>query len=204
MITNYPYLNKNHNQLKHTLNITQYPITQIKKNLIIPIKTTSSHKKYTTKTLQPKITNIYHNYLNKPTSNKLPKSNLNISLNKKNINKPKKLLHQIKFKQSITPITKYHTKKFSTTKSQLNHFLHNNLKTYKNQQQSPTQPTITQLNIYLSIKIITPTYILKHIKTYLPSKNTKTLKKKLLIQQKLAHNFIHYTTQYNQLNTLPK
>ena len=204
MVTDCPYLNEDRDRLERALNVAQCPVTQIEGNLIVPVEAASGHREYAARTLRPKVTDIYNNYLDKPTSSKLPKSSLNMSLKGENISEPEKLLHQIEFEQSVAPVAKYHTGGFSAAKSRLDRFLHNDLEAYEDQRQSPTQPAVTQLSMYLSMGMIAPAYVLKRIEAYLPSENAEALREELLVRRELAHNFVHYTARYDQLSALPE
>jgi deoxyribodipyrimidine photo-lyase len=204
MVTDCPYLNEDRDRLERALNVAQCPVTQIEGNLIVPVEAASGHREYAARTLRPKVTDIYNDYLDKPTSSKLPKSSLNMSLKGENISEPEKLLHQIEFEQSVAPVAKYHTGGFSAAKSRLDRFLHNDLEAYEDQRQSPTQPAVTQLSMYLSMGMIAPAYVLKRIEAYLPSENAEALREELLVRRELAHNFVHYTARYDQLSALPE
>jgi deoxyribodipyrimidine photo-lyase len=203
MVTDCPYLDEDRDWLERALNVAQCPITQIEGNLIVPVEAASSHQEYAARTLRPKITECYIDYLEKPTSSMLPKSSLNMSLKGEDISEPGNLLHQIEFEQPVAPVAEYHTGGFSAAKSRLDHFLHNDLEAYEDQRQSPTQPAVTQLSMYLSMGMIAPAYVLKRIEAYLPSENAAALREELLVRRELACNFVYYADHYDRLSALP-
>ncbi len=203
LVTDFPYLDEDRDRLEQALQCAHCPAVQIEGNLAVPVEAVTDHREYAARTLRPKIEDAYRAYLDKPVSSQVETSSLNMSLESLDPRDPEEVLSPITFETEADPVPAHHTGGLSQAKQRLDDFLRHRLDKYDEQRQSPTNPVVSQLSMYLAMGMIAPAYILKRLDAYLPDENAQSFREELLVRRELAYNFVYFSDTYDELSALP-
>jgi deoxyribodipyrimidine photo-lyase len=202
LVTDFPYLKEDKERLEKALYACSLPVFALESNVTVPVEAITSKQEYAARTIRPKLMEAYEGFLTKPRESKLPKSSMNMSVDSVDVSKPQQLINSMQFSEHAEPVKGY-TGGASEARKMLDKFLDTALSDYENQRQSPTEPAVSYLSMYLSFGMIAPAYILNRLQKRRKSKNVQSFIEELLVRRELAYNFVHFTKDYDSLSALP-
>jgi deoxyribodipyrimidine photo-lyase len=208
LIVEKAFLKEDQSKQKKLIKKTDCPVWEVDNNLVVPVDTTSDKREYAARTIRPKITKKYSEYL---TLTKLPKlensslkskvkSDLDLSL------KTESLLEKIGHRKKQSKESFKFKGGYKEAKKTLTSFIRSHLDDYADKRMEVFDSSgHSDLSPYLRYGHISPVEVIKKVEDARSGnhKGRKAFVEELLVRRELAFNFVHFEKNYDSFNCLP-
>ncbi|WP_235296954.1 deoxyribodipyrimidine photo-lyase [Portibacter marinus] len=203
VVSDFGYLRENTSVTNHIHKTFSSKLVLVESNVTVPVEGVSDKQEYAARTIRSDIMDAYQDYLEKPTSSKVPKSTLNYSLDSRSIDSYQSIIDDLSFSEHTNVVEEYKGG-HSEAKSKLDYFLNSELNDYDDARQSPTDRSVSEMSMYLRFGHIAPSYILSRVESRRKTDDVKSYIEELLVRRELTHNFVYFTEEdYDSLKALP-
>ena len=175
----------------------------IESDSVVPVEVASNKAEYAARTLRPKIHRHLSEYLIALKPTPIGRDSLDWKLRGLDLNDLGTTLSRLKLDRSVVPVRGF---RGGTSKAhgRLENFIKSELNSYAERRNRPETAVVSQMSPYLHFGQISPMELALEIRASTTDETNRTAYlEELLIRRELAHNFVHYTPDYDEYDALP-
>lgn len=178
-------------------------VWQVETDVIVPVEVASSKQEYAARTIRPKLNNVADEWMSELATTPLDSNSLDLSVEGIDLSDIDSVLDEMSIDRSVEPIAAFEGGT-ARAKQRLRDFLEDSLSQYADRT-SVIDPHVSQLSPYLHFGQISPSSIARAVESSKghPTDSKESFLEELLVRRELTSNFVHYQSDYDNLNCLP-
>lgn len=182
-------------------------VVQVESDVVVPVATASSRAEVAARTFRPKIRRLREMFLVPLSRQAVRKDSLDIRVEGVSLADLDALLAKLHVDRSVPPANRWFRGGTREARRRLRLFLRS---AYRDYAAARGQPQIdldnaSHLSMYLHFGQISPVEIaLAARRAKVPAESEEAFLEELIVRRELAHNFVHFTPDYDRFACLPR
>jgi deoxyribodipyrimidine photo-lyase len=183
------------------------PVIQAETDVVVPVSAASDKAEYAARTIRPRLHRVLADFLMPLSARTVKKTSLHLSFpgrNSLDVQAPD-LVNTLSLDNTVPPVSRFFPGGTSHAKKRFQAFLANGLENYEKHGNQPQTDDISHMGPYLHFGQISPLYLamaVMNMDASLADARDAFLEQ-LIIRRELAVNFVYYTPDYDQFDTIP-
>ncbi len=179
-------------------------VVEVESDVIVPIDVASNKREFAARTLRPKVTRVYENFLRPVKAVRLKKSPLNLRLKSLSLNDPARLVRQLTVDHSVPAVSEFFRGGTGEAERRFRKFLRVGLPDYRKHRNQPQTNDVSQMSKYLHFGQISPLWLALEARKQKSPGNVSVFIEELLVRRELSMNFCEFTANYDDYACLPQ
>lgn len=199
------YLRPQKEWRKRVVDAASCPVIQVEADVVVPVDVASGKREFAARTLRPKVTRLWPEYLHELTPLTVKKKFTGVTLDSLEWRNPEAVLHGLVVDRSVPPVTQYFRGGTVEAEKIFRHFCSNLLHNYKEGRNQPQTNNVSQMSKYLHFGQISPVWLALEVRKHRQSgaENITSFIDELLVRRELSMNWVKFTDRYGSYESLP-
>jgi deoxyribodipyrimidine photo-lyase len=179
-------------------------VVQVEADVVVPVGVASNMAEIGARTLRPKIHRLLDDYLIGLQPTCVARPSLRLKVAGLDLNNLDRLLDPLALDRSVAPVSSF-SGGTSQARRLLADFIQHRLDRYDEKRARPETDQVSHMSKYLHFGQVSPVELALHIRDARAAGNQDgaSYLEELLVRRELAHNFVHFTQNYDQYECLP-
>ncbi|CAN5522761.1 deoxyribodipyrimidine photo-lyase [soil metagenome] len=180
-------------------------VVQVECDVVVPVKVASTKREFAARTLRPKLTHLWPEYLRAVTPVLLRNRSLDLVPRGLDWRKPDAIAAKLKL-GSVSAVTEHFRGGTEEAEKVFTHFCDDLLRNYKETRNQPQTDNVSQMSKYLHFGQISPVWLALEARkrTEGGAKNIESFVDELLVRRELSMNWVEFTDHYDRYESLPE
>lgn len=182
----------------------QCPVFQVESDVVVPVEEASDKVEYAARTIRPKVTQRWQEFLVQPPRTKLkvksPPPTKNATFDLSDLDRAMDRLEL----EDVPSVEQFHRGGESAGRERLRKFLAQRFDEYDRHRNQPQTDDVSYMSMYLHFGHLSPLEIAMAVKESAGSQeDVDSYLEELLVRRELAQNFVEFHDQYDKYECLP-
>ena len=178
-------------------------VVQVESDIVVPVEVASDKAEHAARTLRPRIHRHLDDYLVDLSPTPMARDSLGLDAEGLDLGDLDSLLSKLKLDRNVPTVPLFRGGT-SEAKTRLRHFLRRQLEGYADHRNRPETDGVSHMSKYLHFGQISPVYVALQVREAASHEEDRAnYLEELVVRRELAHNFVHFTEDYDLYTCLP-
>jgi deoxyribodipyrimidine photo-lyase len=178
-------------------------VVQVESDIVVPVEVASDKAEHAARTLRPRIHRHLDDYLVDLSPTPMARDSLGLDAEGLDLGDLDSVLSKLKLDRSVPAVPLFRGGT-SEAKTRLRHFLRRQLEGYADHRNRPETDGVSHMSKYLHFGQISPVYVALQVREAASHEEDRAnYLEELVVRRELAHNFVHFTEDYDLYTCLP-
>ncbi len=181
-------------------------VVQVESDVLVPVRTASEKCEFAARTLRPKLTRLWPEYLHEVPRIKIKNKSLSLMPRGLDWRNPELLVQKLKLDRSVPAVTKHFRGGTTEAEKVFRGFCTELFRGYKENRNQPQTNYVSHMSKYLHFGQISPVWLAIEAMEQgkAGAKNIESFIDELLVRRELSMNWVERTAHYEGYESLPE
>lgn len=183
----------------------EVPLYEVESDVIVPVEVASDKAEFAAYTIRPKIARQRAEHAVELLPTPLDHPSLELDVGGLDLSRAEDILARLHIDRSVAPVSALFRGGSREARRVLARFLAEQLDGYAAARNQPQEGAVSHMSKYLHFGQISPIEVALRVAEarYAPERDRETYLEELLVRRELAHNFVHFSENYDSYAALP-
>jgi len=180
-------------------------VVQVESDVVVPVNIASSKREFAARTLRPKLTRLWPEYLKEVRGATLEKKNISSAPRSLDWRNPEAVVQKLKVDPSVPAVTNFFRGGTREAEKIFRGFCTEHLRAYKVNRNQPQTNHVSHMSKYLHFGQISPLWLALEVRKHSKGNadNITSFVDELLVRRELSMNWVEFTEHYERYECLP-
>ncbi len=200
------YLQPQKEWRKRVANEARCAVRQVESDVVVPVDIASGKREFAARTLRPKLTRLWPEYLREVTRLSLNKKSLGIAPRGLDWRRTEAVVQKLKLDRAVPAVPEHFRGGTIAAEKIFNYFCTQHLTEYKETRNQPQTDNVSQMSKYLHFGQISPLWLALEVRkhTAAGATNIESFIDELLVRRELSMNWVEHSENYERYECLPE